>query len=59
MSYDLLQAHCMLPRRDCDTCTFKKDPDGGWCYMFRTEPKSDFCGQYTKGPQFAAQEPSK
>ena len=22
----------------CELCDHKKNPDGGWCYMFRFEP---------------------
>lgn len=30
----------------CETCTHKKHPDGGHCYMFRDEP-TDVCMQHT------------
>jgi hypothetical protein len=31
---------------NCSTCLHKKDPDGGWCYMFRNEP-TEVCGLHT------------
>lgn len=31
---------------NCSTCQHKKNPDGGWCYMFRDEPTS-VCHQHT------------
>ena len=31
---------------NCETCDHKKRPDGGWCYMFRTEP-TEVCRQHT------------
>ncbi len=34
----------------CDTCSHKRHPDGGWCYMFREQPdvaKANQCGQHT------------
>lgn len=27
---------------NCETCKHKQHPDGGWCYMFRDEPR-DVC----------------
>ena len=30
---------------NCDTCTYRKDTDGGWCYMFRNEP-NEVCPQH-------------
>lgn len=23
---------------NCSTCSYKENPQGGWCYMFRDEP---------------------
>lgn len=39
---------------NCNTCDHKKHPDGGHCYMFRTEPTSR-CMQHTalKRPAFS------
>ncbi len=31
---------------NCGTCNHAKTPDGGWCYMFRDEPK-EVCYQHT------------
>jgi hypothetical protein len=31
---------------NCSTCDHKRHPQGGWCYMFREEPK-DVCGVHT------------
>jgi hypothetical protein len=31
---------------NCQTCDHKCNPQGGWCYMFRDEPK-DICYQHT------------
>lgn len=32
---------------NCETCDHKQiPPGGGWCYMFRDEPK-DVCHQHT------------
>lgn len=31
---------------NCATCEHKRNPDGGWCYMFRDEP-NDICMQHT------------
>lgn len=31
---------------NCATCDHKRNPDGGWCYMFRDEP-TDACAQHT------------
>jgi hypothetical protein len=31
---------------NCSTCLHKKDPDGGWCYMFRNEPDT-ICNLHT------------
>lgn len=31
---------------NCDTCLHKLFPDGGWCYMFRDEPRT-VCMQHT------------
>jgi hypothetical protein len=32
---------------NCSTCVHKKDPDGGWCYMFRNEP-TDVCNLHSE-----------
>lgn len=32
----------------CETCEHKRDPDGGWCYMFKNEPQKP-CYHHTKG----------
>lgn len=29
----------MTNPNNCSTCDHKAHPDGGWCYMFRHEPK--------------------
>lgn len=31
---------------NCAHCDHKRNPDGGWCYMFRVEPKGP-CAQHT------------
>jgi hypothetical protein len=31
----------------CDNCDHKPDANGGFCYMFRTEPVGEWCGQNT------------
>lgn len=31
---------------NCDSCDHKKPPDGGWCYMFRSEP-TGICMKHT------------
>ena len=31
---------------NCPACGHKDHPDGGWCYMFREEPK-EVCMQHT------------
>lgn len=31
---------------NCATCHHKKHPDGGWCYIFREEPK-EICLQHS------------
>lgn len=50
-------AHGMLPKRDCAACFFKcinnVKPDG-WCYMFKDEPQSDYCGQFKLDPSLPA-----
>lgn len=28
-----------MNKANCSTCDHKKNPDGGWCYMFRQEPE--------------------
>lgn len=28
-----------MSANNCATCDYKKHPDGGHCYMFRTEPE--------------------
>jgi hypothetical protein len=30
----------MANPNNCATCDHKRNPDGGWCYMFRVEPDS-------------------
>jgi len=30
----------------CEMCRHKQHPDGGWCYMFRLEPKGP-CAQHS------------
>lgn len=32
---------------NCATCDYKKHPDGGHCYMFRTEPEG-VCMKHTR-----------
>jgi hypothetical protein len=36
----------MANPNNCATCDHKRDPDGGWCYMFRAEP-TEVCMQHT------------
>ena len=36
----------MNNQNNCTACKQKNHPDGGWCYMFRTEPVG-LCGQHT------------
>lgn len=36
----------MNKQNNCTACKHKNHPDGGWCYMFRTEP-AELCGQHT------------
>jgi hypothetical protein len=31
---------------NCSACDHKRHPDGGWCYMFRSEPAA-VCAQHT------------
>lgn len=31
---------------NCGACDHKRNPDGGWCYMFRDEPQAT-CLQHT------------
>ena len=33
-------------QKDCETCEHKTHADGGHCYMFKSEPEGDRCGQY-------------
>ena len=33
----------------CQHCNHKQHPDGGWCYMFRTEPTAP-CTHHTARP---------
>ena len=35
----------MTCKTNCKTCEHKQYPDGGWCYMFRTEPEG-VCKQW-------------
>lgn len=35
-----------MNKANCTTCDHKKYPDGGHCYMFKTEPKQT-CGLHT------------
>jgi hypothetical protein len=35
---------------NCKTCDHKRNPEGGWCYMFREEP-TDVCMQHTGLPR--------
>lgn len=35
-----------IPVRLCSKCAHRKEPQGGWCYMFREEPKGHFCAQW-------------
>lgn len=37
---------------NCSTCNHKKHPDGGHCYMFRTEPQWQ-CQQHTELRSFS------
>jgi hypothetical protein len=30
---------------NCEKCEYKKNNDGGWCYMFRNKPNG-VCSQY-------------
>lgn len=30
----------MKNQNNCVMCDHKKNPDGGWCYMFRDEPEA-------------------
>lgn len=42
---------------NCENCAHKKDPQGGWCYMFRDEPDG-LCRQYKGGyPRYRPQPP--
>lgn len=40
----------LLPMMDCDKCMYRLAGwrDGGHCYMFRTKPAGDRCGQMKK-----------
>lgn len=40
----------LLPLRLCSACQWKRDPQGGWCYMFASEPTSAYCGQFKADP---------
>ena len=31
---------------NCEKCTHKQNPDGGHCYMFRTQPAGNYCAQF-------------
>lgn len=37
---------------NCSTCDHKKNPDGGHCYMFQTEPRN-VCMQHTGLKRFS------
>lgn len=32
---------------DCTSCDHKKNPDGGYCYMFEQRPADDWCFHHT------------
>jgi hypothetical protein len=34
---------------NCKQCDHKKNPDGGHCYMFRTQPTAEYCAQFRPG----------
>ncbi len=38
--------HIAINPNRCETCHHKQTPEGGWCYMFRTEP-DDVCLRHT------------
>lgn len=37
-----------LPVKECGQCLYKQDPQGGHCYMFKTEPEGEFCGAFRR-----------
>ncbi len=36
----------MTNPNNCSTCEHKSNPDGGWCYMFKSEP-NEVCAKHT------------
>jgi hypothetical protein len=40
---------------NCATCQHKKHPQGGWCYMFKSEPR-EMCFQHTAYQRFTEEE---
>lgn len=47
-----------LPRKDCAACQYRDEQwrDGGFCYMFRDEPQSEFCGSFKAALDIKTQE---
>ena len=41
-----LEKHDMNNQNKRAACDHKRNPDGGWCYMFRDEPEQ-ICGLHT------------
>lgn len=33
--------------KNCSTCDHSRQPQGGWCYMFREEPITEDCAKHT------------